>query len=82
VSTFKIKSQKTDRVYGPFMYANEADVVTGPSKFTLVVDEELMKTCSFKIKSAQSGRTYGPFQCKTGVDVVIGMSIFTIVNTY
>ncbi|MCK5849422.1 MAG: hypothetical protein KAH23_00800 [Kiritimatiellae bacterium] len=82
VSSFKIKSQKTTKVYGPFVYANEADVVTGPSKFVLLVDEELAKTCSFKIKSAQTGRTYGPFRCKLGEDIVIGVSIFSIVNIY
>ena len=80
VSSFEIQSQTTSKVYGPFVYADKADVVTGKSSFILVVDEEMQKTCSFKIKSLQTGRLYGPFACKVKEDIVIGKSIFTIVD--
>ena len=78
--SFTIQSQKTKTVYGPFVYANEVNIVTGPSSFTLVIDEEMLKNNSFKIKSLQTGRLYGPFECKVNEDIVIGKSIFTIVD--
>ena len=78
VNSISLKSHKTERVYGPFDYANETEVLIGKSAFTMIVDKDLEETCSFKLKSGKTQRIYGPFKARSGKDIKIGKSDFTI----